>query len=63
MKRRKCKNFKKADLIIGNNVYAHVPGINDFTKGIKSLLNDEGTLTLNFKRFHLLVKTNLTPFM
>ena len=32
---------KKADLIIGNNVYAHVPDINDFTKGIKSLLGDE----------------------
>ena len=32
------RNYKKADLIIGNNVYAHVPDINDFTKAIKILL-------------------------
>tara|TARA_B100001109_G_scaffold255641_1_gene259700 strand:- start:4689 stop:5936 length:1248 start_codon:yes stop_codon:yes gene_type:complete len=42
------KSYKKADLIIGNNVYAHVPDINDFTKGIKNLLNDSGTVTLEF---------------
>ena len=29
---------KQADLIIGNNVYAHVPDINDFTSGLKILL-------------------------
>ena len=29
---------KEADLIIGNNVYAHVPDLNDFTLGIKKLL-------------------------
>jgi hypothetical protein len=27
---------KQADLIAGNNVYAHVPDINDFTKGLKA---------------------------
>ena len=42
------KSHNKADLIIGNNVYAHVPDINDFTKGIKTLLNDNGTVTLEF---------------
>ena len=35
---KKIKN--KADLIIGNNVYAHVPNLNDFTKGIKTLLKN-----------------------
>jgi len=39
---------KQADLIIGNNVYAHVPDINDFTRGLKKLLKPEGTITLEF---------------
>jgi len=42
----------KADLIIGNNVFAHVPDINDFTRGMKTLLSDEGVVTLEFP--HLL---------
>ena len=42
----------KADLIIGNNVYAHVPKINDFTLGLKQLLAKDGTITLEFP--HLL---------
>lgn len=44
--------YPKADLIIGNNVYAHVPDINDFTLGIKELLAPSGTVTLEFP--HLL---------
>ena len=39
---------KQADLIIGNNVYAHVPDINDFTRGLKAALKPEGTITLEF---------------
>ena len=39
---------KKADLIIGNNVYAHVPDINDFTKGLKVILKSKGTITIEF---------------
>ena len=42
----------QADLIIGNNVYAHVPDINDFTQGLKSALKPGGTITLEFP--HLL---------
>ncbi len=34
-----------ADLIIGNNVYAHVPDINDFTRGLKAALKPGGTIT------------------
>jgi SAM-dependent methyltransferase len=41
-----------ADLIIGNNVYAHVPDVNDFTAGLKTALRPGGTLTLEFP--HLL---------
>jgi len=42
----------QADLIIGNNVYAHVPDINDFTRGLKTALKAQGTITLEFP--HLL---------
>jgi hypothetical protein len=43
---------KLADLIIGNNVLAHVPDINDFCRGLKALLKASGTVTLEFP--HLL---------
>src|ERR1051326_3212635 len=43
---------KKADLIIANNVLAHVPDINDFVNGIKAALKPRGTITLEFP--HLL---------
>lgn len=43
---------KQADLIAGNNVYAHVPDINDFTRGLKAALKTHGTITLEFP--HLL---------
>ena len=39
---------KQADLIVGNNVYAHVPDINDFTRGLKAALKPRGTITLEF---------------
>jgi len=38
----------KADLIIANNVYAHVPDIKSFTRGLFLLLKDEGTITIEF---------------
>ncbi len=52
-------SFQKADLVIGNNVYAHVPNINDFTNGIKKILNKNGTVTLEFPHLLNLVKNNL----
>jgi SAM-dependent methyltransferase len=51
---------KEADLILGNNVYAHVPDINDFTQGIQTLLKPEGVVTLEFP--HLLELINHTQF-
>jgi len=51
---------RRADLIIGNNVYAHVPDINDFTKGLKSLLKPTGTITLEFP--HLMRMIENTQF-
>ena len=37
-----------ADLILGNNVLAHVPDINDFVGGMKILLKPSGTITMEF---------------
>ena len=42
----------KADLILGNNVLAHVPDINDFVKGVKIALKPNGVNTFEFP--HLL---------
>jgi hypothetical protein len=42
----------KQDLVIGNNVLAHVPNINDFVMGLKTVLSDTGTVTMEFP--HLL---------
>ena len=39
---------RQADLIIGNNVFAHVPEINDFVQGLKALLKPGGVVTLEF---------------
>ncbi|MFT5211649.1 MAG: hypothetical protein ACI9CE_003390 [Flavobacterium sp.] len=47
---------KKADLIAGNNVYAHVPDINDFTRGLKAALKAGGTITLEFPHLMQLIQ-------
>lgn len=47
---------RQADLIIGNNVYAHVPDINDFTRGLKAALTPGGTLTLEFPHLMRLIE-------
>lgn len=49
---------KQADLIIGNNVYAHVPDINDFTVGMKTALKPGGTITLEFPHLMSLMQLN-----
>ena len=49
---------KQADLIIGNNVFAHVPDINDFTAGLKCILKKEGTITLEFPHLLSLISEN-----
>jgi hypothetical protein len=38
----------RADLLIGNNVLAHVPNLNDFVKGMSILLHDRGIITMEF---------------
>ncbi|HJN97281.1 MAG: SAM-dependent methyltransferase [Gammaproteobacteria bacterium] len=51
---------KQADLIAGNNVYAHVPDINDFTRGLKAALKPGGVITLEFP--HLMQLLEHTQF-
>jgi len=50
--RRLAAEGKQADLLIGNNVLAHVPDLNDFVSGLQTLLKPEGVLTMEFP--HLL---------
>ena len=47
---------QQADLIAGNNVYAHVPDINDFTQGLKAALKPTGTITLEFPHLMRLIE-------
>ena len=47
---------RQADLIAGNNVYAHVPDINDFTRGLKAALKPNGTITLEFPHLMRLIE-------
>ena len=52
-----CKR-DKFDLIIGNNVLAHVPYIGDFVKGLSLALKESGTITLEFPHLLNLIKYN-----
>jgi SAM-dependent methyltransferase len=47
-----AREGRRADLIVGNNVFAHVPDLNDFTRGLRAALKPRGTVTLEFP--HLL---------
>lgn len=49
---RLCEEVGKADLLLGNNVLAHVPALNDFVAGMKILLKESGSITMEFP--HLL---------
>ena len=49
---------RQADLICGNNVYAHVPDINDFTQGLSIALKPGGTITLEFPHILQLISKN-----
>jgi SAM-dependent methyltransferase len=47
-----------ADLVVGNNVLAQVPDLNDFVEGLKILLKPEGVLTLEFPHLLKLIEFN-----
>jgi hypothetical protein len=52
------KKNVKADLLLGNNVLAHVPDINDFVKGLKILLKLDGVITFEFPHLLQLIDQN-----
>ena len=49
---------KLADLMLGNNVLAHVPDLNDFVKGFKVLLKPQGVITIEFPHLMQLIEEN-----
>ena len=48
----------RADLLIGNNVLAHVPDINDFVGGQKIILDESGVITIEFPHLMRLMENN-----
>ncbi len=48
----------RADLVLGNNVLAHVPQLNDFVIGIRSLMKDGAVLTMEFPHLQNLIEQN-----
>lgn len=48
----------KADLLLGNNVLAHVPDINDFVGGMKIMLKPDGVITMEFPHLMRLMEEN-----
>lgn len=49
---------KQADLLIGNNVLAHVPDLHDFVAGMKILLKPHGVITMEFPYLLRLIQEN-----
>ena len=49
---------KYADLLIGNNVLAHVPNLNDFVKGMNIILKPQGVITMEFPHLMRLMAEN-----
>jgi len=50
--------FGHPDLLLGNNVLAHVPDINDFVKGMRRLLKPGGVITMEFPHLLQLMDQN-----
>ena len=48
----------KADLLLGNNVFAQVPDLNDFVQGMKILLKPQGVITLEFPHLMRTIEEN-----
>jgi SAM-dependent methyltransferase len=54
--RRLAAAGRQADLIAGNNVFAHVPDINDFSRGLRAALKPGGIVTLEFPHVMQLIE-------
>jgi hypothetical protein len=53
-----AKKNGNANLILANNVLAHVPDINDFVLGLKLLLSEDGVITIEFPHLLKLIQEN-----
>jgi 2-polyprenyl-3-methyl-5-hydroxy-6-metoxy-1,4-benzoquinol methylase len=58
MARELVAERKQADLVVGNNVLAQVPNLNNFVEGIKILLKPQGVATLEFPHLMRLMEEN-----
>jgi 2-polyprenyl-3-methyl-5-hydroxy-6-metoxy-1,4-benzoquinol methylase len=58
--KRLASEGRQADLLLGNNVLAHVPDVNDFVEGLKILLKPQGVVTMEFP--HLMRLMEETQF-
>src|SRR6266478_7422256 len=56
--RELAAEFGKPDLLLGNNVLAHVPDLNDFVAGMKILLGEGGVITMEFPHLLELMQHN-----
>ena len=56
--RELAAEFGKPDLLLGNNVLAHVPDLNDFVGGMKLLLAEKGVITMEFPHLQRLMEEN-----
>jgi SAM-dependent methyltransferase len=56
--RRLAAEGRQADLLLGNNVLAHVPDLNDFVRGMAILLKPHGVITMEFPHLLRLIKEN-----
>jgi SAM-dependent methyltransferase len=56
--RRIAHQYGKPDLLLGNNVLAHVPDLNDFVAGMKVLLKSGGMITMEFPHLFQLMQDN-----
>ena len=57
-RRRGWRRERQADLLLGNNVLAHVPDLNDFVGGMKVLLAPDGVITMEFPHLLRLIEDN-----
>ena len=55
---RLVREGRQADLLVANNVFAHVPDLNDFTAGMKLLLAPQGVVTIEFPHIARLIEQN-----
>ena len=55
---RALAETRRADLLLGNNVLAHVPDLNDFVQGMKVMLNEGGVITMEFPHLLRLIEEN-----